>query len=199
MYVQVCVWYLDAHRLGVSALGGGECYSNKVRRVSYQNLKGQWWVSEVKAISGPSVHPCVSQAELPIFRCNRRYSSKIVTISLLPGKTIHLSSTLKFSWLMQKKKKKKNPQKKNKTWFTYPIHPQSKGHTLTFLRLTKQTLLPAVSLRPPFENHCPKRKPNSTAVLWQKGTSLSWLPVQFCQHIHCVHCVPAVQNTSNPF
>ena len=69
--VCVCV-YLDAHRVYVSALRGVESYSNDARRIRIHNLKGWWWVSGAKATCGPSLHPWVSDAELPIFRCNRR-------------------------------------------------------------------------------------------------------------------------------
>ena len=180
--VHVCVWgggYLDAHRVCVSALRGVESYSNDARRIRIHNLKGWWWVSGAKATCGPSLHPWVSDAELPIFRCNRRYSSRTMAIPLLPGMTILLSNVLMYFWLWQK-----SPRFTYSIIYRMKIHAPHKRHILTLSRLTSRSFLPAVSFR-----HLLRiTVPNTSRLLMEfygRRVSFSWQSVQLCQHIHC--------------
>ena len=187
--MRVCV-YLDAHRVCVSALGGVECYSNDARRIRTHNLKGWWWVSGAKAICGPSLPPCVSHAELRIFRCNRRSSSKTVAIPLLPAMTVLLSNVLKCFWLWQKA-----------PWLTYSIiyhmkiHAPHKRHILALSRLTSRSSLPAVSFRHPLRITVPNTSHLLLEFYSRRVVSFSWQSVQLCQHIHCAYPVPVVCKT----
>ena len=132
---------------------------------------------------------CVT-AELPIFRCNRRCSSKTKAIPLLPGTTVLLSNVLKWFWLWQKA-----PWLTHSIIYPMKIHALHKRHILTLSRLTSRFFLPPVSFR-----HLLRITLSNTSQLLLEsygGTvvSFSWQSVQLCQHIHCASHVPVVCKT----